>query len=171
MIGVVGGMKFDEEAVGEFLRGLPKKSIIVTGEGKGLEKWLQQNVEKLGHNVMVPSLRPDLYDSDGTVPEGKRSYPEASTRMMMLARLDQVVAVGKAGQARREGKKLEQAKAMQVTDILCYALESHGTLVIVGSGTRQKAAEDIVKRLTREPKYGKPRDYIELSIPMEVIRL
>lgn len=53
----IGGEKFDSEPIEEYLSRLPKKSIVVTGNGRGAEERVQTEAKLRGLKVIVPPLQ------------------------------------------------------------------------------------------------------------------
>jgi hypothetical protein len=52
----IGGVVFDKEAVLGHLWGLNRKTLVVTGDGRGAEKWIRNAAGRLGLEVYVPEL-------------------------------------------------------------------------------------------------------------------
>lgn len=53
----IGGEKFDSDPIEEYLTRLPKKSIVVTGNGRGAEERVQTEAKLRGLKVVVPPLQ------------------------------------------------------------------------------------------------------------------
>jgi len=60
-LGVIGGAKFDEASLHNWLRSLPRDTVLVTGNGRGAEAKTRELAGELGLRVDVPELKKDMY--------------------------------------------------------------------------------------------------------------
>lgn len=64
-IAFVGGQDYKDDALEAFMYALHAKypdAVIVTGDGRGSEKQVRRLLEAIGHTIIIPPLRPDLYN-------------------------------------------------------------------------------------------------------------
>lgn len=161
--GIVGGRDYEAQALTELLRAVPPSDTVIVGSGIGSERFVREQARDLGITLEVPALRPDLYDWDPEAPVEVGEPPRADTRLLMLARLDQVIAYGNARKAQREGTKIkatEGSSPAQVTDVVVEAFD--GKLVLLKGG-RPDIAREIVSRLTEVTPYGNQRGSVKFS--------
>jgi len=166
--GFVGGRDFEAQDLTGLLESVPLTDTVIVGSGIGSEKFVREQSRELGRSLLVPDLRPDLYDWDPAKPVEVGEPPSADTRLMMLARLDQVISYGQARAAQRVNVKHRGATDSQVADVVVACLD--GKLVLMGGG-RAKAATEIVKRCTSIGTYDNPRARTALTPRWEVIEL
>ena len=167
----VGGKDFDPVAVADILGEMPAGATVVTGSGAGLETYVREQAPELGLSVLVPQLRPELYDFllPGLVPVKKgRIYWAGNFFFMGHVGVEKPVKKGRIYWAGNfffmghvgvektygpRGKVLglvkhNRALPLQVNEIFGHALD--GTLVI-GKGIRGDLARDILKRAKAWP--------------------
>lgn len=123
---IVGGREFDEGAVSDYLDGLPAGSTVVTGDGPGLERFVQTAAAERGMIVRVPE-KTDAYTSLWGLDEVIEFYGN-------------LFITG----TRRVKRKLNHYPEY-VTDQVIAAGHG-GTLVIVGKGTHAERARKHVAK-------------------------
>lgn len=166
--GFVGGRDFGADGLITLLKSVPLTDGVVVGSGIGSEKFVREQAPELGLPVSVPPLRPDLFDfpRPGGIKVG--TPPVADTRLLMLARLDQVMLYGEARAAENIGSKAKGALEAQVTDVVVACMG--GKLVLMGGG-RAKQAQAIVDRIEKIKPNDRALGTIHLTQRWEVIVL
>lgn len=128
----IGGKEFDAKAVADHLGALSRDTLVVTGDGQGLEAFVKEQAPELGLKVFVPPLRPDLYDYEEEGLVTRRAFKYIGPFFF-------------EGRTKVPGIiKRRRAKDIQVTALFVESLGNQ--LVLVGRGTRVNIARDILKR-------------------------
>lgn len=98
---VIGGTKFDEAALTQWVEALPQDAVVVTGDGRGAEKALRSFLSARGIRVDVPTLL---------------DYPRAldgqSERICAITQdsLSPIVLIGSGGRVNSAKKWLARGK-------------------------------------------------------------
>ena len=52
----IGGVEFDEDVLHAHVSGLPRRTLVVTGDGRGAETWVRDVAPTMGFEVYVPEF-------------------------------------------------------------------------------------------------------------------
>jgi hypothetical protein len=103
-LALIGGAKYDEKALGRFLRSLPPDTIIVTGDGRGSEKRCREIATELGLRVDVPALSKPLYGSKAL---------EVQVSQVLCSTAGRIVLVGSGGRVTKAREWLKRIQSQR----------------------------------------------------------
>jgi hypothetical protein len=148
----VGGTKFDQDVVREYLSGIPVGSSVYCTEGNknSLQWFIEEEAPKHGLLLIQP-----VKTKDYTSKKVETSL-EFVTPSVFICRW-------------KAEKDYNLFPNEAVWKVCMQAFD--GTLVIVGTGGQASFARSWIKSMTETAMYGNPRSSFRTKIPVEVVEL